>query len=102
MAIGTDARTIGLGGAIGFFYAVTKIEIATVQTIAYATPLFVTALSVPLLKDRVGLWRWGRWASDLLALCWSCNPLARVSVGHGAAVVCRVLLRHKLGHGSPV
>ena len=44
---------------LAFFYAVTEIEIATVQTIAYATPLFVTALSVPLLKDRVGLWRWG-------------------------------------------
>ena len=43
---------------LAFFYAVTQIEIATVQTIAYATPLFVTALSVPLLKDRVGVWRW--------------------------------------------
>ncbi len=43
---------------LAFFYAITKIEIATAQTIGYASPLFVTMFSVVLLGDRVGVWRW--------------------------------------------
>ena len=43
---------------VAFFFALTKMELATVQTIAYATPLFVTVMSIFVLHDRVGVWRW--------------------------------------------
>lgn len=42
-----------------FYTALTKLEFATVSTLAFASPLFVTALSVPVLHERVGPWRWG-------------------------------------------
>lgn len=42
-----------------FYVALTQLEFATVATLAYASPLIVTALSVPLLGEKVGPWRWG-------------------------------------------
>lgn len=42
-----------------FYFALLQLEFATVGTLAYAGPLFVTALSVPVLGERVGPWRWG-------------------------------------------
>lgn len=40
------------------FTAYTKLEFATVGTLIFAGPFFVTALSVPVLGARVGFWRW--------------------------------------------
>jgi drug/metabolite transporter (DMT)-like permease len=40
------------------FTAYTKLEFATVGTLVFAGPFFVTALSVPVLGARVGFWRW--------------------------------------------
>ena len=40
------------------FTAYSKLEFATVATLAFSGPFFVTALSVPLLGARVGFWRW--------------------------------------------
>lgn len=39
-------------------YAFTKMELADVHAIIAITPLIVTALSVPLLGERVGIRRW--------------------------------------------
>ncbi len=41
-----------------FFYALPRIPLATVLTIAFAAPLVVTALSRPFLGELVGPWRW--------------------------------------------
>jgi len=41
-----------------FYMALTRLEFATVSTLAFAGPMIVTALSVPVLGDRVGPWRW--------------------------------------------
>ena len=41
-----------------FYIALTKLEFATVSTLAFAGPMFVTALSMPVLGERVGKWRW--------------------------------------------
>ena len=49
---------IGLGATICFFYAYRFLPLADVFGIAFAAPLFVTALSVPLLGERVGIRRW--------------------------------------------
>ncbi len=43
---------------ICLFTAYTKLEFATVGTLVFAGPFFVTALSVPVLGARVGFWRW--------------------------------------------
>lgn len=43
-----------------FYWAVRSLPLADVMTIYMAAPLIVTALSVPLLKEKVG---WRRWAA---------------------------------------
>lgn len=52
-------RGLFVAGAQACFYlALGLLAFATAATLAFAMPLFVTALSVPLLGDRVGPWRW--------------------------------------------
>ena len=41
-----------------FYTSLVHLEFATASTLAFAGPMFVTALSVPLLRERVGSWRW--------------------------------------------
>ena len=47
--------TTGVGLA---FWAVSLLPLANAITLMYTAPLFVTALSYPLLKEKVGPWRW--------------------------------------------
>ena len=42
-----------------FYLALKQLEFATASTLAFAGPMILTALSVPILGDRVGPWRWG-------------------------------------------
>ena len=41
-----------------FYLALTKLEFATASTLVFAGPLFLTALSIPILKVSVGIYRW--------------------------------------------
>ena len=41
-----------------FYLGLMRLEVATASTLAFAGPLFVTALSMPVLGERVGPWRW--------------------------------------------
>lgn len=43
---------------ICFYYSLVHMQLATATTLAYAGPLFVTILSIPLLGHQVGWWRW--------------------------------------------
>ena len=45
--------------AMAFFYALRFLPLADAYAIAFTAPLFLTALSVPLLGERVGVRRWG-------------------------------------------
>ncbi len=46
------------GAQYCFYLSLTQMEFATASTLAYAGPLFITALSVPILHHRVGAVRW--------------------------------------------
>jgi drug/metabolite transporter (DMT)-like permease len=53
------ARTLfGMMGMVGSFYGYVHLPIATVTALGFTMPLFLTILSVPLLRERVG-WRRG-------------------------------------------
>ena len=41
-----------------FYTSVIHLEFATAVTLSFMAPVLVTALSVPILGSRVGLWRW--------------------------------------------
>jgi drug/metabolite transporter (DMT)-like permease len=47
-----------LGSTVFFFLAVKHIPLADATAIGFASPLMVTALSVPLLGEQVGIRRW--------------------------------------------
>ena len=47
-----------LGAVFCFFYAFSVMPLADAYAIAFSAPLFITALSVPTLGERVGVHRW--------------------------------------------
>jgi len=47
-----------LGSTFFFFWGVKYIPLADATAVGFVTPLLVTALSVPLLGERVGIRRW--------------------------------------------
>ena len=52
-------RGLILGGAQFCFYlGITKLAFATATTLTYIGPIFISILSIPILKHRVGIWRW--------------------------------------------
>ena len=46
------------GAQYCFYLAITKMELATATTLTYIGPIFITMLSIPILKHTVGIWRW--------------------------------------------
>jgi drug/metabolite transporter (DMT)-like permease len=55
---------IGAGSLVLAFVSFSKIPLADAYTIAFLTPLIVTALSAPLLGERVG---WRQWLAVVIA-----------------------------------
>jgi drug/metabolite transporter (DMT)-like permease len=49
---------VGLAAMTIFFYAYSVMPLADVVAIGFAAPLFITALSIPLLGESVGVRRW--------------------------------------------
>ena len=62
-----------------FFWAVSYLPLADTVTFYLAGPIYVTALSVVLLGERVGWRRWAPCWRALPASCWRCVPLRRAS-----------------------
>ena len=40
------------------YLSITKMELATAITLTYIGPIFITLLSIPILRHTVGFWRW--------------------------------------------
>ena len=51
---------IFIAGTFGSFFAYSRIPLADAYAVAFSAPLFITALSVPLLGEAVG---WRRWSA---------------------------------------
>ena len=49
---------LGVGMIAGFVYGLARMPLSTAYAIAFASPLMVTALAVPLLGEKVGPRRW--------------------------------------------
>jgi drug/metabolite transporter (DMT)-like permease len=57
-----------LGAAVFFIAGLARLAIADATAIAFASPLLVTALSIPLLGERVGPRRWSAVAAGFLGV----------------------------------
>lgn len=56
------------------FVAITYLPLTTIATITFSAPLFVCALSGPMLGERVGPWRWGAIAVGFLGVVVAMRP----------------------------
>ena len=61
---------------LAFFESLRLLPLATVIAISFAAPLFMTLLSVPLLKERVGVHRWGALLAGFLGVSLIVGPQA--------------------------
>jgi drug/metabolite transporter (DMT)-like permease len=61
---------------LAFFESLRLLPLATVIAISFAAPLFMTLLSVPLLKERVGVHRWGALTAGFLGVSLIVGPQA--------------------------
>ncbi len=50
---------VGFAATLATFLALTILPLASAVALMFAAPLFITALSVPFLKEKVGVHRWG-------------------------------------------
>ncbi|PIE11944.1 MAG: EamA family transporter [Rhodobacterales bacterium] len=73
--------------ALSAFYAFSVLPLAQVYAIIFATPLFITLLSVPLLGERVGPHRAGAVISGLAGVLVVLRPgTEALTLGHLAAL----------------
>lgn len=85
----TGLRT-GSAVVTGFcaFYAFSNLPLAQVYAILFASPLLITVLSIPILKERVGRHRWFAVALGLAGVFVVLRPgAAPFELGHVAALV---------------
>ncbi len=70
------------------FYAFSVLPLAQVYAILFASPLLITVLSIPVLKERVGLHRWLAVLLGLVGVLIVLRPgSAPFELGHLAALV---------------
>jgi drug/metabolite transporter (DMT)-like permease len=58
----------------GFIYAISQLSLADAYAIFFVAPLFVTALSVPILGDRVSWRRWVAIGVGMLGVIYMLQP----------------------------
>lgn len=62
------------GAQFLFYYSLGRMAFATATTLSYSNALFMTALAVPLLGERVGLIRWGAVLVGFGGVIWIMRP----------------------------
>ncbi|MGQ4661048.1 EamA family transporter [Lysobacter sp. F6437] len=97
---------IGIGMMAAFAYALRTLPLTTAYSIFFIAPLLITALSVPLLGEKVGPRRWAAIATGLLGvlvllrptgdglLSWAALAVVVAALGYAvSAITVRVLGR---------
>lgn len=83
---------IGLAASVLSVLAFTTIPLAEVYAIVFLSPLFVTILSMVLLKEHVGPWRWFAIVAGFVGVILVVRPGFRaIEPGHLAAVAMALL-----------
>lgn len=92
-ALKTEHPFLHLGRSIAgfasislFFFALMRLPIADAMTAAYCAPLFITALSVPMLKEKVGARRWTAVFIGFAGAAVAAAPEGAFNIGLAAAL----------------
>lgn len=82
-------RTLaGFGGMFASFYGYAKLPLAEVTALGFTMPLFLTALSIPLLGETVGIRRWSAVIVGFLGVLLILRPGAgAIALGPALVVV---------------
>ncbi len=84
MAMRTGLNLVAISAA---FYAFGQLPLAEAYALIFATPLLITALSVPLLAEKVGVFRWIAVVVGLVGVLVVLRPgVQALSLGHLAAL----------------
>ncbi len=86
--VAVQARAlIGAATSVLSVVAFTSLPLAEVYALVFLAPLFVTILSIVMLKEHVGPWRWFAVAGGLVGVLLVVQPGFRaLELGHAAAV----------------
>jgi drug/metabolite transporter (DMT)-like permease len=78
----------GLVAGVFGVYAFTTIPLAEVYALIFLAPLFVTLLSIVILKEKVGPWRWAAVVAGFAGVMLVVRPGFRaLELGHFAALM---------------
>ena len=81
------SAAVVMAGICGF-YAFSHLPMAQVYAILFSTPLIITLLSIPVLRERVGAHRWAAVIVGLLGVLIVLRPgQSALTAGHLAALV---------------
>ena len=83
---------IGFGALVGFFHAYGQMPLADVIAIGFAAPIFLTALSVWLLHEKVGRHRWAAVVAGLCGVLLMVRPDGGVFAPAAAVALAATLL----------
>ena len=65
---------VGIAAMACFFLSFKMLPLGDATAIHFASPMILTALSVPLLREKVGPWRWGAVGVGLIGVLIVTNP----------------------------
>jgi drug/metabolite transporter (DMT)-like permease len=83
---------VGVGAMFCFFTSFSLLPLADATAFHFTSPLILTALSVPLLGERVGVWRWGAVVIGLLSVAFMLSPNGQANMmGQGIALMAALL-----------
>jgi len=101
-------RGLGLLGSALFFTAGLRfLAMADATAMSFVSPLFITALSIPVLKEKVGVRRWGAIVVGLIGVLIvvrpgtsAFNPASALPLLSSVSWACGIVLTRKMSHSQ--
>jgi drug/metabolite transporter (DMT)-like permease len=69
---------LGFGSSMLFYVSLRSQSLGLAVVISYSVPLFLTALAVPLLRERVGRYRWAAVVAGFLGVLIAAGPAGEI------------------------
>jgi drug/metabolite transporter (DMT)-like permease len=101
-------RGLGLLGSALFFTAGLRyLAMADATAMSFVSPLFITALSIPVLKEKVGIRRWSAIVVGLIGVLIvvrpgtsAFNPASILPLLSSVSWACGIVLTRKMSHST--
>lgn len=89
----------GLGAMGTNFFALSVLPIADSTALLYGTPIFATLLSIPILGERVGAWRWSAVIVGFCGILWIAISQGAFGGAHAAGTLATIATVAGMSHG---